>query len=152
SVKKKVENRDFDLELNVTNSEEILEDLSDSVNNENDINQTKKEIYLDENLVDDENLSVVKSLKIIPRTKLWVGYIDIETNKHYEKIVVKDIIDLDTTKDWLILLGHSYVDIEVNGDTKEFSGKENLRFLYQNSELKIITIDQFKALNKGKKW
>ncbi|MEA1955715.1 MAG: hypothetical protein U9N02_04390 [Campylobacterota bacterium] len=129
-------------------------------NNSNDINDSKKiekilEVEKSEEIiVEKEEITkekIVNSLKIIPNTKLWMGYIEIDTNKHYQK-VFKNALELDVKKDWLLLLGHDNVNIEVNGKIQKFNAKGNLRFSYQNNELKTITTKEFKKLNKGSKW
>ncbi len=126
--------------------------LDDNLEKETkDINVSQEDIIVPKEEVKIEEEVVVDSLKIFPKSKLWMGYIELNTNRHYQKIF-DDSIELDTAKDWLLLLGHGSVKIEVNGEIKEFNNKGNLRFLYQNSHLKDITTEEFKELNKGKKW
>jgi len=91
----------------------------------------------------------VESFRILPKSKVWVGYIDISNNKHYQ-IVVRNSLKLDAKKDWLILFGHPQVEFELNGERKDFNG--NIRFAYINSELKPISLKEFKKLNKGSRW
>ena len=93
----------------------------------------------------------VKSVKIMPRTKVWMGYIDINEDKKYQK-TFSDEFDLDTSKDWLLLFGHGNLDIEVNGELEKFNTSQNLRFKYIDGELTKITIKEFKELNKDSQW
>jgi len=90
-----------------------------------------------------------KSFKIFPKSKVWIGYINISNNKHFQK-VVKGSLELDANKDWLLLLGHNQVRFELNG--KKQTMKDSIRFLYIDSKLKAITLQEFKKLNKGSKW
>ena len=92
-----------------------------------------------------------ESLKFYTRTKIWLGYIDIKTNKHYNKIFTGEF-SIDPSKDWLLLFGHGYVDILLNDKVLSFEGKENVRFAYEGGEVRAISEHEFKQLNKGRKW
>jgi len=92
---------------------------------------------------------VVKSLKIITTSKTWIGYIDISNNKHYQK-VFRNSLELNATKDWLLLFGHSQVKIEVNNQLQKHGN--SIRYSYIDAKLKAITLKEFKELNKGSKW
>lgn len=94
---------------------------------------------------------VVKSVKVMPKTKVWMGYIDIKADKKYQK-TFSDEFDLDTSKNWLLLFGHGNIDIEVNGELEKFNTSQNLRFKYIDGELTKITIKEFKELNKDSQW
>ena len=98
-----------------------------------------------------KSAEVVKSIKIMPRAKVWMGYIDIKADKKYQK-TFSDEFDLDTSKNWLLLFGHGYLDIEVNGELEKFNTRQNLRFKYIDGELTKITIKEFKELNKDSQW
>ncbi|MCK9472101.1 hypothetical protein [Sulfurimonas sp.] len=91
------------------------------------------------------------TLKIIPKTRVWLGYIDLSDYKKYQK-VFSDELELNTTKDWLLSFGHGHVDIEINGEVKSFKDPKNIRFSYIDSELKEINFEEFKSLNKGSGW
>lgn len=113
--------------------------------------------------IEDENLSVLeediepevilppKSLKIMPNVKVWVGYIDLQTHKKYQKIV-SDELTLDPQKDWILVFGHGDLNIEVNSEIQEFKTKDNLRFSYIDGVFEKITYNEFKKLNKGNEW
>lgn len=93
----------------------------------------------------------IRSFKIVPRTKVWFGYIDVGTNKHYQK-TLKGEIELDPAKVWLLLFGHGHIDIYLNEELVPFKSHENLRFLYKNGTVKAISASEFKTLNRGRKW
>ncbi len=93
----------------------------------------------------------IENLKIIPKNKVWVGYIDLKTHKKYQ-IIAKTILSIDTNKNWLLLFGGGTINLEVNEEFKTFSSKNNMRFKYVNGEFSKISIKEFKSLNKGAKW
>lgn len=90
-------------------------------------------------------------LKIISKNKVWLGYIDLSDYKQNQKTVAGEFV-LDSAKNWLLVLGHGFVEIEVGGVVKKFEKAQNIRFSYINSELKEIDAEEFKNLNKGVKW
>lgn len=127
--------------------------LSDENNLTQDTNTT---------LINDVNVTVAEpevvepeiveeTFKIVSNSKVWFGYIDVKTNKHYTK-TFKGEKDLDPSKTWLLLFGHGYVNMFVNGEVQKFSSREKVRFLYKDNKLSAITIREFKKLNKGRKW
>ncbi|MCK9454497.1 MAG: hypothetical protein WCY51_02775 [Sulfurimonas sp.] len=91
------------------------------------------------------------TLKIIPKTRVWLGYIDLSNHKKYQKIF-SDELEFDTTKDWLLAFGHGHIDIDINGEIKSFQDPKNIRFSYIDSELKEISFEEFKSLNRGSGW
>ena len=109
-----------------------------------DKNVTKKQIL-------NNQPAITKSLKIIPRRKLWVGYMDMDTGKKMQNIF-RDELVLNPAKRWLLSLGHGDVDFEIDGKMQEFHSKENIKFVYENSHLRKIDMKEFKRLNKGIKW
>lgn len=88
------------------------------------------------------------SFKITPNTKVWLGYIDVSEQKKYQK-TFSDELSLDPTKEWLLAFGHGNIMVDINGVTTKFTTPRNIRFLYKNSELKEISIEEFKSLNNG---
>ncbi len=92
-----------------------------------------------------------KSLRVIPKVKVWMGYIDIKTNQKYEKNLEKEM-SLDVNKNWLLLFGHGNISIEVDGKLEEFNSTQNIRFKYIDGKFSQIDLEEFKQLNKDKKW
>lgn len=101
--------------------------------------------------IQEEPVTVEKSLKIIPNAKLWLGYINPHTYQKYQKLL-SDPFELDAQKDWLMHLGHGDVTIVLHGEEIAYKKADNMRFLYQNGELKEITLSEFKSLNRGDRW
>ncbi|MCD6433345.1 MAG: hypothetical protein J7L21_04825 [Sulfurimonas sp.] len=102
-------------------------------------------------LIAQEIPDVVKSFKIIPKAKLWMGYIDLETHEKRQKLF-RDEFMLDPDKEWLLSLGHGSVSFDVDGEKIEFKSRKNMRFIYKDGELKEINFKEFKRLNRGNEW
>ncbi len=133
------------------NSIPLIDELNTTMEEEPGI------IIEDENLTEiDEDIIpeavlVPKSLKIIPNVRVWVGYIDLQTYKKYQKFVSDELV-LDPEKDWVLVLGHGDLNIELNSEIQEFKTKNNLRFSYIDGVLKKITHSEFKQLNRDSEW
>ncbi len=123
----------------------VEENLSLLQESSSDVNVTKEE----PKVVQDK--AVVKSFKVIPKVKLWMGYIDLSNYKKYQKLTTKEFA-LDPKKDWLLSLGHGYVNFEVDGELHKFNIKKNVKFLYKDGELEKISSEEFKSLNRGHRW
>ena len=119
-----------------------IDDLNITIEDKNDTLPT---------VVEPEPIEAVKSFKIMSKTKLWLGYIDLGTYKKYQKLFSGEIV-LDPKKDWLLTLGHGHVSIEIDGVVTEYKEKLNMRLLYKDSKLTKINFEEFKKLNRGNKW
>lgn len=93
----------------------------------------------------------VKSLKILPKRKIWAGYINMKTHKKYQSVYRKEH-SIDVKKDWLLLFGAGTAYLEINGEKKKFSSRQNMRFKYVDGVFTKISVTEFKRLNKGRKW
>jgi len=91
------------------------------------------------------------SLTIESKSKVWFGYIDFATNKRYQT-TFHGSKTLDPKKSWLLMFGHGYVNIIINGVVHKFTSPKTVRFLYKNGELTEIDAREFKKLNRGRKW
>jgi len=92
-----------------------------------------------------------QALEILPRSRVWLGYIDVVTNQKKQKTFT-DELDLDGDKEWLLLFGHGYVDVIAGGEKQHFSEKNGLRLHYKDGMLEKISLEEFKRLNRGRKW
>lgn len=92
-----------------------------------------------------------RKLKITPKERVWIGYIDMIEHKKYQK-TINEPLELDGSKEWLVYLGHGYLSVDINGEQKEFKQKDSIRFLYKNGELKTLSVNGFTTLNGGKTW
>ncbi len=91
------------------------------------------------------------SLKVIAKNKLWIGYIN-RTDGVKKQTIIKESLELDPSKEWLLSLGHGHVDIAINGELQEFKTPNRMRFLYKDGEIKKLTSRDFKILNEGRVW
>ena len=115
--------------------------------NTSDENETIALVVVEE----EKAVEIPPSLKIIAKSKLWIGYID-RTEDIKKQTIIEESLDLDPSKEWLLSLGHGHVDIVINGEIQEFKSENNIRFLYKNGEIKKLTFRDFKILNEGRVW
>lgn len=94
---------------------------------------------------------IEKSFKIKSKGKVWYGYIDLENHKHYQG-TFRGEKEIDASKNFLLIFGHGYIDMYVNGELQKFNSREYVRFLYKDNKLKNISLKEFKKLNRGRKW
>ena len=92
-----------------------------------------------------------KSFEIVAKSKVWFGYIDVDTNKKYQK-TFKGSKELDPTKTWLLMFGHGYINMFVDYKVVKFDSRNYVRFLYKNGKITHITKNEFKKLNRGRAW
>jgi hypothetical protein len=130
------------------NVSSLDENQSEEASEETDLNGT----FANEKIAGETTSNnTSKSLKIVANKKLWFGYIELDTENKNQKAFSGEF-DLDATKNWLLLFGHNNVEIELNGQAQEFEKNKNVQFLYKDGKLTQISLDEFKKLNKGRKW
>jgi len=137
-------------DLNATESVST-EDANVSDENLSSEESVEESLQSVEDVVEDQEPEVVRSLKILPKNRIWAGYINIKTNQKYQKIFRKEFA-VDVTEDWLLLFGSGTINLEVNGKNKTFSSHQNMRFKYIDGKFSKISVDEFKILNRGRKW
>ena len=98
-----------------------------------------------------EEKVVPKEFKVITRSRLWIGYNN-RTDDIKKQMIIKEFLDLDPSKEWLLSLGHGNVSFEINGELIEFNTRNIIRFLYKDGELKKLNLRDFKILNEGRVW
>lgn len=131
------------------NLDPIVVDLNSSDSNLSEVDENTTNIIEELEVI--EAVEVTPSFKILPKSKLWIGYIDKE-KKIKKQTIIKESLELDPSKEWLLSLGHGHVDIEINGEIQEFRSGNNIRFLYKKGELQKLTLRDFKILNEGRVW
>lgn len=89
--------------------------------------------------------------EIIPRSELWIGIVDLETFKRTQKLGSVPF-ELASDKNWLLVMGHGYVNFEVNGEEQKFKDENKVWFAYENGTLQKLTRSEFKEKNRGKAW
>ena len=85
---------------------------------------------------------------IQPKSNLWLGYKDLDTGRSYQ-MTTEEEIQLDSKKTWLLVCGHGYIKIKLNGKTIEFNNEKTIRFLYKNGKIKRIYFRKYQELNAG---
>ena len=118
-----------------------------------EVNSTEQEQNLTKQVEQKVVKTVEKSepLEILPRSRVWLGYINVATNKKHQKTFSNEL-DLNASDEWLFIFGHGYIDVMVNGEKRHFSDKNTLRLHYKDGVLEKISTDEFKKLNRGRKW
>jgi len=113
------------------------------------------EDLLEENATVQEAASIEPAmplhLRIVPSRELWVGMIDTETHQRKAKVITEPL-DLNAEKEWLIVTGYGYLEMECGDTTKKYSETGKLLFLYENGVCYKIDEAEFKARNKGRVW
>ena len=104
-----------------------------------------------ENAKKAEEKRLAATFKILPKSNLWVGYINLDTGEKMQA-TFKDELALNPHGHWLLTLGHGNVDFDINGELTQFHTSRNLRFEYKDGKLRKILSAEFTRLNKGKKW
>jgi len=92
-----------------------------------------------------------RKFEISPRSKLWVGIVDLETFKRTQKMG-SDPFELDPEKEWLLVMGHGFVNFEVNGQEQKYKDEKKVWFAYENGSLRKLNRTDFKEKNRGKAW
>lgn len=128
---------------NTLQTEVVQEDFS---NTQKFITQKEPEVIAIE-----EKAIELQEFSINPKSRVWIGYIDKQENKKYQK-TIKTKLALEKTKEWLVLLGHSHVNINATEKIGSFNTKGSLYLHYKDGVVEEISSKQFKKLNKGRKW
>jgi len=131
------------VETNESNASDINQSSAD-FNSSVELNATKEPEIIEEKIVE-------PSLNFYSKSKLWLGYIDVSTNKHYNKVFSGEF-ELDAKKSWLLVFGHKFVDIVTHESRVEVNKENTLRFLYEDGEITPLNLEEFKRLNRGRAW
>ena len=99
----------------------------------------------------DENLTFAKEISIIPRTKIWIGMIDLQSGKKWDSIT-SNKVELDLNKNWLIITGHGHFTIDKDGEKQMLRDDEKVRILIKDGNFSFIDNNEFIRLNGGKGW
>ena len=152
SVKVEENNSIAVADSNISKNKSVIENNSSDENISVSVveaNSTTLAMNTQESLKTDK--AVVHTLKIVARARVWLGYIDVETNKKYQKTFVGEF-DFNPSREWLFYFGHGYVDVIIDGKKEQFDSKYPLRLHYKNGKIEKITAKEFRKLNRGNKW
>jgi len=140
----------------------IIADINESEKNTTDENSTRvSEINSSNELDSNISTQVLKEVKqeaqvthtfvIEPVKRVWLGYIDVVTNKKYQK-TFKGKLKLNPKKEWLLYFGHGYINIIIDGKKVKFTNRNTLRLHYKDGKIQKVSLEEFKRLNRGNKW
>ncbi len=121
--------------------EVIIED------NATEVNSSVDEVIVEET----KAIQELQSFKIVPKSRLWVGYMDIQTHKKKQGIIT-DELELDATKDWLLSFGHGHVDIYIDDNLTKYRRGDSIKLLYKDRNISRINFKEYKVINKGSRW
>ncbi|MDO5045249.1 phosphatidylglycerophosphate synthase [Campylobacter sp.] len=111
-------------------------------------NLTRPEISTAEN----EYLTLdVNEFTITPKSKVWVGIINLEDGKK-KTLNSEKPVTIDANKEQLVVTGHGNITLNIGEKNIKFDTVNPKRFHIQKGKITLITFDEFIELNKGKKW
>jgi len=128
--------------------EKMLQE-DDNISAQLDVNSSEN--VNEEELQEEPPAIIEHKLEIIAKKRVWLGYIDVTENKRYQK-TFKGSLKLDPSKAWLLYFGHGNVEITVDNEIKKFHDRSTLRLYYKDGEIRKVSLQEFKRLNRGRKW
>jgi len=167
--------------LSVIEEKKIIQDVEKKIDLKKDLEKEKKVMILDLNISDDnksetnltvtkienieENLTnkivdkiaiekkvIVKTFEVFPKSKVWIGRFNLQTHKKREGIV-RHKLTMNTKDNFLMILGHSDVQIKLDSKIFKFTNKGTLHLKFIDGKLSIINNKEFKQLSNGyTKW
>ena len=136
--------------LNLTTSVvEVVEENETNLTVQNEMNTTAEVINHEVN--GSETVLSEHSIRIHPKYKVWYGMIDLSSKEKVQNITKEPIL-IDSTKNWLIVLGHGKIEIETSSGKTQLSDKNTVHMLCENGVIKQITQGEFTERNGGKNW
>ena len=119
-----------------------------------DVREKKESIQNNKQVEDtlkEKKFLLKQELVILPRSKVWLGYIDLKNDKK-RSLTVQSSLNLSLRNDYLFMFGHGRIDLELDGQKFHYKTAKTLRLLYKDGKFKKLSVTEFKVLNKGKKW
>ncbi len=131
---------------------EILEDVNSSSYMQNDEDVVVAEpIAVEPKPIEKPAKSLENRVIITPKMNLWYGAKDLDSNTTKEFTTTKPI-ELDSSKRWLVILGHGNIDISDSDSNRSLEEKSSQYMLCSDGKLSKITYSKYIELNGGKKW
>lgn len=90
-------------------------------------------------------------LEIVPAKTLWLSYTQEGSFKPTQSTISKTFA-LDSSKNYLVELGHGFEKIDLGTTTKEYNEQSKKYFKYKNGEFTELSRAEFKELSKEKSW
>ncbi len=123
--------------------------LSDNIITDNSTDKLSN-LMVYENTEDIKNASEKALLK--PSNNLWIGIIDL-SNFQKKDYIQNSSLEIDLTKEQLILAGHGNFKIEnKNGENLNFNSESKKYLHVKNGAVKEINAGEFRSLNRGRDW
>jgi hypothetical protein len=126
-----------------------------------EINETKQLAVAEALVVEEENSTAdeasiekaeaPKRLIILPKRRVWMGLIEQPDGKRIQKII-DGPYEINTSKEWLMVFGHGYIDIEFDNKLSEYSDQNKVWFMYEGGNFEALDRETFKMRNQGKNW
>ncbi len=136
---------------NDTNGLDLSKLNGDLTSSDNATQAQTEQTTSDENSTNTQALT--SELYITPDSKVWIGTIELDSYKKHDFLTPRGKrVDIDTTKNQLIMIGHRFVKMYLNGERVKFKRKGPIRFKYIDGELTEINRREFNKLAKGRQW
>ena len=158
-VENKIQTREIEIQKEQDTAEKNLQVASQEIKEVEEIPLDEK--IEEEKVVDNKELEEKESTPVVekseqelfiaPKSKVWLGYIDLKSGKK-KSLTVKESFNIKLKNDFLFMFGHGRVDLKLDDTEYHFKTAKTLRLLYKDRKLTKISAKEFKALNKGKKW
>ncbi len=151
-------NQQNELDLSQLNSDLAKKNSETTQNNnlvasDNSENLNINDINDSETIDNSNNEATINELYIIPKAKAWIGTIDLDTLKKKDFLAKPHKrVDIDTSSNKLIMIGHRYIKVYFNGKLVKFKRRGPVRFKYIDGELTEIGRKEFNKLAKGRQW
>lgn len=98
-----------------------------------------------------ELVAKTSKAKILPKSNVWLGVIDLKT-KTKRSLTTSKEYELDMSGEYLVICGNGNVVLHTDSGTKSFDGSRAARFIVSGGEIRLLTYDEFVSLNGGKSW
>ena len=93
----------------------------------------------------------LQKLKIIPNSTLWVGIIDLTSQKS-SQLSLKEPYEIALEKPHIFVFGHSDFESIIDNQIFPHKRKNFVRFYFDGKELKEINYSTYKQLNPHENW
>jgi len=90
-------------------------------------------------------------VRIAPRTKVWVGKIDLE-NHEKNDFMAEQPFELQLEKPFLLVTGHGDLNLTLEGNNSYLNRENPVRFYFDGERFRIIDLNRFRELNRGDLW
>lgn len=149
-------NSDLLVQETTPDTKEEVQEIVPIVNEEKELEvkqELKHKVEEKQKMVDNISTQkqIVKSVKISPKHQIWVGVIYLDDYSKRDFLTTKPI-ELDTSREQLVLTGHGHISISVGDSMMEYNDENRQRFMYKDGEFKLINMEIFKQMNNGKNW